>query len=860
MNQSSGRTLRILHVSDLHAGPEENASGWAMLREAWDDRLASIQSDPRKVDIVCFTGDVANRPRRSDYDAASKILKRLLNRLELPVDRLFVVPGNHDVDREEAAREWSQLRKQLKEMPPATRAKWDPQKDALGRNVLRRRKAYQDWLWSMGRQELVKASAKYGLGYRIQLPPISSVPGPIHILGLDSAWLCGSDDDQQNILLTDWQVDQLTRDDRGELLRGWKLALVHHPPAWCCDSADTMDKLAPSVDLLLHGHTHEGIYETRWAGKRPMQILGASCVYEKDLGRHYPNGYHVIDVVFGEDDSLHHYDVTFYRWSGGARGSWQLDEAFAKDGRLEIHGASGRVPSPADSHPKIIEKSNIVRTMGSLASRYGKVGLLVDDSKDAEGHVARELYGTEVLPPWWCVVQGLCCAEEALQEMWNLLSRQPEMHGIVILDRYLPFEHGRIRNRDMPGDRRPVRMDMGGAELEELEDPHQRSTLDHLIRLIEALRSHPDNGQRLLVELVTSYDQRRGTGDERVDRTWWKARRTEPLRAMRVLAAPTLGTPSEPPKSTERECLFRFGPSVSSKGDRKSWSACIWDLATKISNDRRHNWDSKVILLTGWSVSEALGLHGRGLPPLKLMVEDWRAEDGIAETITEKRLESIGRCACERDAATDSPSPRPSIFEELEKLKSGSDETHSLRCARFKRRDVGHAYHHWLLARIAWDAILTINLDEYHERGALTAHDTRGVGEPVPPSDDAGPQRARLHRLLGSPLSPGATTKSVGLALAELPARLKRALPSTGHAGDRHALVALGVSQQELEHLFNSWGSNLADHGGSFPTFEIYWVDPLAHSSVLQRQVIPLCGRPIDFAHDLYAAYSTRRR
>ena len=55
-----------------------------------------------KPDFVCLTGDIAHSGKKQEYGRAGAFLKELAEALDLdPADRFFIVPGNHDVDRNE---------------------------------------------------------------------------------------------------------------------------------------------------------------------------------------------------------------------------------------------------------------------------------------------------------------------------------------------------------------------------------------------------------------------------------------------------------------------------------------------------------------------------------------------------------------------------------------------------------------------------------------------------------------------------------------------------------------------------------------------------------------------------------------
>ena len=93
--------LRIIHISDLHERGERELEHWRrrrVLGEAWERNLEQILADG-PIDLVCFTGDAADWGRADEYRAATDVFRCLLERLDLPMARLFLVPGNHDIHR-----------------------------------------------------------------------------------------------------------------------------------------------------------------------------------------------------------------------------------------------------------------------------------------------------------------------------------------------------------------------------------------------------------------------------------------------------------------------------------------------------------------------------------------------------------------------------------------------------------------------------------------------------------------------------------------------------------------------------------------------------------------------------------------
>lgn len=97
----------ILHLSDLHLGSGELRAEVAKAkipdaeRRRIVDRLGGyLRALPRRPDIVCVTGDIANRGDASGFSAFLSWVRPLIEDGALPPrERFLVTPGNHDVKR-----------------------------------------------------------------------------------------------------------------------------------------------------------------------------------------------------------------------------------------------------------------------------------------------------------------------------------------------------------------------------------------------------------------------------------------------------------------------------------------------------------------------------------------------------------------------------------------------------------------------------------------------------------------------------------------------------------------------------------------------------------------------------------------
>ena len=330
---SPEHTLRVLHVTDLHA---RGALDWRrrrVLGRAWDDNLDALCADG-PFDIVCMTGDLAFSGRPDEYAEVTDFLEAMLQRLGVPRDRLFVVPGNHDVDRGVEKEAWRELRGFMNHDEARAFSQWlaggKPPRGVAGAlrdAVLRRQAAYRDWLTALGREALLPADSPHGrLGYRATLR-LPGHPFDIHVIGLDSAWLAGDDADARHLWLTEDQVMRLATDERGDALSGLRLALIHHPLTDLADGEHCRRLLAgpaagarPLVDLLLRGHLHETEPEL-WADpQRTLRQLAAGCLYEHDK---YANACVALTLTLDPAGHPLRGRLLLRAWS--ARGHWYDD-------------------------------------------------------------------------------------------------------------------------------------------------------------------------------------------------------------------------------------------------------------------------------------------------------------------------------------------------------------------------------------------------------------------------------------------------------------------------------------------------------------------------------------------------------
>jgi WD40 repeat protein len=357
---SGAQRIRILHISDLHArGARDQRRAWKrtqVLGDAWRRNLDELTADGHGFELVAFTGDVADWGLPEDYAEATSFVDELLTYLKVPRERFFAVPGNHDIQRKLRKSAWRKMREGMwstrqqvgewladaGKVPFGFQPKW---RDA----VLDREQAFWNWIErDLGRSDLLPKNSPHGrLGYRVS---ISVGTQPVHIIGLDSAWLAGDNSDAGKLWLTEDQLGRLCRDDRGQALPGFRLALVHHPLSDLADANIAVRHLSETVDLVLRGHQHTPVTRTLQDPDRSLRELAAGCLYEGDLSNRYPNAFQVIDAVLDTDGRPLRYDIRFRAWS--PNGHWYDDGALyreARQGRFTWHVAPVQLPTAASA-------------------------------------------------------------------------------------------------------------------------------------------------------------------------------------------------------------------------------------------------------------------------------------------------------------------------------------------------------------------------------------------------------------------------------------------------------------------------------------------------------------------------------
>jgi 3',5'-cyclic AMP phosphodiesterase CpdA len=274
----SERPIRFLHLSDLHLrpAPGRRYDQGRVLKGL----LALLARDRAEfpLDLIFITGDIAFSGAADDYAVVAPFLADLLDATGVPPAHLFVVPGNHDVDR--GTSQW--LLRTLASDDAATAFFVD--------SANRRWHAHKFDAYRAAMSQVAGATRGLGLGVGAEAVEIVTVRGQaIAIASFNSAWFAHDDADTGKLWLGEASVDQAVDRIQHEAPVALTIALMHHPTESLSElEREPVERLLErSFDVVLRGHLHRE--KTRvFSGQRGSYLeIAGPAAYQ---GSQWPNG------------------------------------------------------------------------------------------------------------------------------------------------------------------------------------------------------------------------------------------------------------------------------------------------------------------------------------------------------------------------------------------------------------------------------------------------------------------------------------------------------------------------------------------------------------------------------------------
>lgn len=309
--RSGGNVLACwVHLSDLHFGHPDTTHGWDQqlvlnkllrdLEELKADKEVPCPSSALLTGDIAFSGSVLND---NEYSKANEFLQQLIKCLNFDKKDIFLVPGNHDIQREakENKRDAARL---VNAIRAGTETIEDALKDLNDRmHLFNRLSAYHQFAKDFGPPGLASLGQDMFWSHRI----VSNFY-TLRFVGFNTALLCLNDEDKGKLrmgisLLAKALIDTPVKDN--EII----IALGHHPLRgdWLADQDEFSRWLKSYGHVYLSGHIHEPDSENSLAGhgRGFIQIsAGAAHGDKKKHTKPASHGYNITSIVQLADGQL----------------------------------------------------------------------------------------------------------------------------------------------------------------------------------------------------------------------------------------------------------------------------------------------------------------------------------------------------------------------------------------------------------------------------------------------------------------------------------------------------------------------------------------------------------------------------
>jgi len=308
-----------LHLSDLHLC--EKKTGFNA-KKILDDLLKDLKVMQVEFklhpDFIFFTGDIAygnlpESPIKDQYQEAEGFFERLRTAFTpaVKIDRIFLIPGNHDVNRGKVAPSEtlyldSLLDKRSEEALETVDNHMRDNTEQWQRFLLRL-SDYRTFLEKVNYRHLLTHPS-----HLIYAVVVRVAKKKIGIAGLNSSWACCREIEYGKLWMGSWQVAEVARKlDQA----AFTIALTHHPFSWMGppENPDLSRTVEAQFQFHLHGHEHE-LWVTQ--GDRHVRIAAGACYARSTMRKE--GGYNFVRLFPNEARG----EVYLRRYEEKGGGGW----------------------------------------------------------------------------------------------------------------------------------------------------------------------------------------------------------------------------------------------------------------------------------------------------------------------------------------------------------------------------------------------------------------------------------------------------------------------------------------------------------------------------------------------------------
>lgn len=250
--ECSLREIAWLQISDIHMRQRDEWSQDIVLH-AMADSIRQHRCKGLTLDFILATGDLSFSGKKEEYELVKTFLDDLVGASGVPRERIFCIPGNHDVNRDRQKLCFQGARNALTS-PNTVDPVLTPDNDDLS-TLRQRQEAYRDFQNSYFVGQ-VRTPTPEGLAYVSSLTIDDVI---IAIIGLNSAWLAeGGNGDHGNLLIGERQVTNAL-EAAEQIDAHITIGMAHHPLHLLRDFDRTpaIRHITTHCDFYHCGHLHQ---------------------------------------------------------------------------------------------------------------------------------------------------------------------------------------------------------------------------------------------------------------------------------------------------------------------------------------------------------------------------------------------------------------------------------------------------------------------------------------------------------------------------------------------------------------------------------------------------------------------------
>ena len=224
-----------------------------------------------KPDFVFLTGDIGNTGKIEEFKKFDdEFLTPLLSLLGTDFNsRIFLVPGNHDLDRKKS--KGSRRYDILDEIPHF----FDPTANGLEerKHLLERFHNFDNYNWGLEQDGWISSERGY-FSKRFSFPTMQ-----VGILCLNTAWFCGQSEEQARLNVgMDMVEDGLVSLEGCDQI----FVLGHHPIDWLTPQVarQFIARLSKVNAIYFHGHLHKSQSSSQSLGLGNLRSFQSGCAFD----------------------------------------------------------------------------------------------------------------------------------------------------------------------------------------------------------------------------------------------------------------------------------------------------------------------------------------------------------------------------------------------------------------------------------------------------------------------------------------------------------------------------------------------------------------------------------------------------